>query len=109
MPKQNQNLKNILNQIRKTIPFHPGKISRQFNVCGKAKCKCKDPNNPIKHGPYLYLSYTFQGKGKTLFITEKNHQEMEKRINNYKRFKTLIEELIRLNITLAENEVIHDK
>ena len=33
-------------------PMLPGSISEQWNVCGTQGCRCKDPNKPVKHGPY---------------------------------------------------------
>jgi len=43
-------------------PMHPGSLSEQYNVCGKPGCRCKDPKNPQKHGPYYQLSFTWRGK-----------------------------------------------
>ena len=49
-------------------PMHPGSITEQYNVCGKAGCRCKDPKKPQKHGPYYQLSYTWRGKSTTRFV-----------------------------------------
>ena len=34
-------------------------------MCGKPECRCVRRKDPIKHGPYHYLSYTFEGKSHT--------------------------------------------
>ena len=47
--------------------MHPGSLREQYNVCGKAGCRCKDPKKPQKHGPYYQLSYTWRGKSSTPF------------------------------------------
>ena len=51
--------------------LRPGKLSQQYNVCGKADCRCKaDP--PQKHGPYYQLSFTRKGKSSTQFVREED-------------------------------------
>ncbi len=42
-------------------PILPGSILEQWNICGTQGCKCKDPNNPQKHGPYYQLSFSVGG------------------------------------------------
>ena len=49
-------------------PVLPGSISRQWNVCGKPGCRCKDPKRPRRHGPYYQLSFTVAGRSSTLFL-----------------------------------------
>lgn len=72
--------------------MHPGSLSKQWNVCGQPTCKCKDPENPIKHGPYYNLSFTYKGKGGTKFIRADIVEDVKKQISNYKKFKELIDE-----------------
>jgi hypothetical protein len=53
-------------EIARLGDLRPGKLSQQYNVCGKADCRCKaDP--PQKHGPYYQLSFTRNGKSSTQF------------------------------------------
>jgi hypothetical protein len=47
-------------QLRALGPMRPGSLSRQYNVCGKPGCRCKDPKNPRRHGPYDQLNYAFR-------------------------------------------------
>jgi hypothetical protein len=47
--------------------MRPGSLSTQYNVCGKAGCRCKaDP--PEKHGPYYQVSFTRKGKSSSKFV-----------------------------------------
>lgn len=85
-------------------PVHPGRITKQFNVCGTAGCRCKDPKNPRKHGPYHYLSYTFQGKSKTVFVPKEHVSEMKRWTKRYVHLKDLVERLIEAHIELAREE-----
>jgi hypothetical protein len=92
----------IVEKISKLGLMIPGSISKQFNVCGTPNCKCKDPKNPIKHGPYYNLSYTFQKKSRTKFIPAEKVSMTKEAVNNYKKFKTLCEKLIEKNIELFD-------
>lgn len=94
-----------VSQIRKKLvgigPMLPGSISEQWNVCGTPGCKCKDPDNPVKHGPYYQLSFTAGGKSSTMFVKKDDLFEVRKRIESYKEFKRLTIELVQANIVMA--------
>jgi len=71
-------------------PIHPGSLSEQYNVCGTPGCRCKDPKNPVKHGPYYQLSYSVE-------VTRE-------KIANYKRLRELTAEWVDLAIALETLE-----
>ena len=85
--------------------MHPGSLSRQFNVCGSPTCSCKDPENPKKHGPYYQLSFTHKGKSTSRFIKKECIAEIKNQINNYKIFKTLVDEWKGLATELAKMRI----
>lgn len=95
-----------IDQIKEKISelgeIRPGSLSKQFNVCGNPKCRCKDPENPKKHGPYYQLSYTRKGKSKTEFIKEHMIAEIKKQLNDYQIFRKLSEEWIDVSIEIAK-------
>ena len=91
-------IKTVKKKIDALGPMLPGSITKQWNVCGTKGCKCKDPDNPVKHGPYYQLSYTAAGKSSTIFIKKEELLEAKKRIRNYKKFKELTKEFIIANI-----------
>ena len=99
----------ILKKLKELGPIMPGKISEQYNVCKTPNCICKRKDNPQKHGPYYYLSFTFNGKGRTLSVPEDKVDEITNRNENYKEFKTLTNELVQLSIQLTKDEVLHAK
>ena len=37
--------------------LRPGSLSKQHNICGNPKCRCKKEAS-YRHGPYCQLSYT---------------------------------------------------
>ncbi len=93
-----EKIKQVKNKISKINEMHPGNITKQYNVCGSPGCACKDEKNPKKHGPYFKLSYTYQGKGKTIFVREKHVEKITKENKNYRTFKELSQLWITLEI-----------
>lgn len=81
-------------------PLHPGSISRQYNVCGNATCRCKaDPAH--RHGPYYQLSYGHQRKSTSTFVREPDLAAIEQQLRNYARLRALVDEWIGLSIERA--------
>lgn len=75
-------------------PVLPGSISEQWNICGTQGCRCKDRNNPKKHGPYYQLSFSIGGRSSSMFIKKEDMAEASKRVRRHKEFKKLMTELI---------------
>lgn len=82
--------------------MRPGSLSTQFNVCGNPTCRCKDPENPKKHGPYYQLSYTHKGRSKSEFVKKEDLADVKKQINNYKQFKKHTAEWVAVSLELAK-------
>lgn len=95
-------IEKIKKELLKVGEMRPGSLSKQFNVCGVKNCKCKDPKNPQKHGPYNQLSYVRRGKSTTRFI--RNHQlaHVKAQVAQYKTWRELTDEWLRLAIEHAE-------
>jgi hypothetical protein len=89
-------IERIKKQLQEIGEMRPGSLSKQYNVCGKAGCRCKDETDPKKHGPYYQLSYGHKGKSTTQFIRPDMIPAIKKQLTNYKRFKALTEEWIDL-------------
>lgn len=82
--------------------MRPGSISKQYNVCGNPKCRCKDPRSPKKHGPYYQLSYVHKGRSSSQFIRKEFLAETRQQLLNYKRFKRLTEQWVSLAFEQAK-------
>jgi len=82
--------------------MRPGSLSKQYNVCGKPGCRCKDPKNPQKHGPYYQVSYTHKGKSSTEFVKEEMVEDVSQQIKNFREFKKLTEEWVDLCVKIAK-------
>lgn len=95
-----------INEIKQELAelgeMRPGSISEQYNVCGKATCVCKDPENPKKHGPYYQLSYTHQGRGRTEFVSKERVDEVRQQLERYRSFRALTKEWVDLSVMIAK-------
>jgi hypothetical protein len=87
--------------------MRPGSLTRQFNVCGKPNCRCKDPEHPQRHGPYYKLSYVHQGKFTTQFIKPASLPQVRTELANYKKFRRLSARWIDLALQLAKFKLHH--
>ena len=90
-------------------PMHPGSLGEQYNVCGKAGCRCKDPKKPQKHGPYYQLSYTWRGRSTTRFVRPERVDGMQRKVANYKRFRELVNEWVDLEVEREKAERAQEK
>ena len=85
--------------------MRPGSISRQYNVCGKPGCRCKDPKNPRRHGPYYQLNYVHGGKKTSEFVRPQNLKQVRTHLANYKQFRGLADQWVGSAIKLARLEL----
>ncbi len=80
--------------------LQPGIVTQQYNVCGKAACRCKaDP--PQRHGPYYQLSFTRKGKSTTQFVKPRDLLLVRQQVRNYRRLRRLMDRWIALGMQLA--------
>ena len=101
MTKEERKVQRLKERIARLGPVLPGSISEQWNICGTQGCKCKDPNHPVKHGPYYQLSFTIGGKSSTMFVKKKDLTEVRRRMKRYQQFKVLTKDLVRAYVELA--------
>lgn len=81
--------------------LHPGSLSKQYNVCGKPGCRCKDPRRPRRHGPYYQLNYVFRGKKTSLFIPNSRVTKLRAQVANYKKLRRSTDQWIALALQAA--------
>ena len=85
-------IEKIKDNLHELGDMHPGSLSTQYNVCGAKLCRCKDPENPQKHGPYDQLSYVHRGKSTSRFIKKEQLPEIRQQVANYQKFIELTTE-----------------
>ena len=101
MTKEERKVEQLNKKLVQLGPMLPGSISEQWNVCGTPGCRCKDPDEPVKHGPYYQLSYTVGGKSSTMFIKKEDLPEARRRLKRYKQFKELCSDLVHAHVALT--------
>ena len=92
----------IKTQLQRLGPMRPGSLSRQYNVCGKTGCRCKDPRNPQRHGPYYKLSYAHQGRFSSQFVRREDLRWVRAELANFKRFRKLTADWVSLSLQVAK-------
>ena len=95
-------IRQIKAQLQRQGPMRPGSLSRQYNVCGKPGCRCKDPKRPRRHGPYYQLNYVYRGKKTSKFVRREILAQVRTELANYKKFRQLTERWIGLALQVAE-------
>ena len=90
--KTNQSIHNletriaqIKSQLQAQGPMRPGSLSRQYNVCGKHGCRCKNAKYPRRHGPYYQLNFVYRGKKTSKFIRKEILNQVRTELANYKK------------------------
>ena len=105
-----QKLESRIQQIKAQLAalgeMRPGSLSQQYNVCGKPNCRCKDPQNPQRHGPYYQLSWVHRGKSTTQFIRPPLLPEVRAQIATYTKFRKLTDEWVNLALRLAQAKLL---
>src|SRR5947199_3755584 len=79
----------IKTQLQRQGPMRPGSLSRQYNVCGKPGCRCKDRAHPRRHGPYYQLNYVYRGKKTSKFTRRAILGQVRAELATYKKFTRL--------------------
>jgi hypothetical protein len=97
-------IQQLKQELAELGPMHPGSLGEQYNVCGTPGCRCKDPKDPRKHGPYYQLSYTWRGQSSTRFVRPEQLEEMRQKVANYKRFRELVNAWVDLALELERAE-----
>ena len=101
MTKEETKVEKLKANLAQLGPMLPGSISEQWNVCGTPGCRCKDPDKPVKHGPYYQLSFTVGGKSSTMFLKKEALPEARRRLKRYRQFKALCSDLVHAQVALA--------
>jgi len=105
MRKLQQRIAGLKSRISQVETMRPGSLSRQYNVCGKPGCRCKDPKDPRRHGPYHQLNYVYGGKKTSEFVRPQNLKQVRTQLTQYKQFRRLTDQWVGLALKLARLEL----
>jgi len=84
--------------------MHPGSLSRQYQVCGRAGCRCMQAEHPERHGPYTKLAYVHRGKPVCRFVRVACVAKVRQRLVVYRTFRKLLDRWIELCILQGQEE-----
>jgi len=101
MTNEEKTVAKLKEELVQLGPMLPGSISEQWNVCGTPGCRCKDPDKPVKHGPYYQLSFTVGGKSSSMFIKKEDLPEARQRLKRYQQFKVRSKDLLLAYVALT--------
>lgn len=103
-----QQLEQQIAQIKRKLmvigPLHPGSLSQQYNVCGKPGCRCKARPKPQRHGPYFKISYVFQGRFSSRFVSPEDVKAVRTELANYKQLRKLTQAWVGLSLQRAKEK-----
>ncbi len=108
-PRIQRQIERLKQQLTQLGPMHPGSLGQQYNVCGKPDCRCKDPRQPRKQGPYYQLSFTWRGKSSSRFVRPEPVAEMRRKVARYKRFRELVNRCVDLEVERERAEREREK
>ena len=87
----------LLRELSVLGDFQPGSISSVHRRCGKPNCHCAQPNGP-GHGPLRRLTQKIAGRAPTQTLASPSAvRTAEKEIAEFRRFQTLVQQLIEVN------------
>lgn len=89
--KLEENITALKKQLLELGPIHPGSLSKQIRK-----------KNGEPYGEYWHLSYTFAGKGRTVYVPTPQLQHYNVRLKNFQRFRLLSDKIIELSIELSK-------
>lgn len=101
-----ERIQRIKTELAALGDMRPGSLSKQYNVCGKAGCRCKDPQNPQRHGPYYQLSWVHRGRSTTQFIRRPFLPQVRAEIASYSRFRKLTDQWVNLSLRIAQTKLL---
>jgi len=90
----------ITTQLAQLGDLRIGSLSEQYNVCGRAGCRCK-ASPPLKHGPYHQLSFTRKGKSSTRFVRRGELTTVKQQMRNYEKLRKLVDQWVNLGTELS--------
>lgn len=80
-------------------PLLKGSIVKAWLKCVRPRCKCQKDKN-ARHGPYLYLHWTQDGKQKMVYLKPGLKLKAREWTFNYQRFRHARARIVKLNVEI---------
>ena len=87
----------ILRQLTELGDFRPGSITTTSGRCGKANCRCHQPNQP-PHGPTDRLTYKVEGKTISESLpTPAALAKVEREVAEFRNYQQISQQFVEIN------------
>ena len=94
MKTKSEALETKISSLKKQLtvlgPMRPGSLSKQIR---------RKDGQP--YGEYWHLSYTFAGKGHTIYVPTQHLGAIKEEVANFQKFRQLSDKIIELSIDLS--------
>lgn len=92
----------LLGDIAQSGDMRQGSISENYRKCGKAGCRCAEPDHP-GHGPYYAWTRKVDKKTKTVNLRPgRQLDKLQREVETYKQFRESCRELVEINEKICE-------
>jgi hypothetical protein len=92
----------LLARLARMGDMRRGSITETFRRCGKENCHCAAADDP-GHGPFYAFTTKVAGKTNTVQLRPgRQLSKLEREVEQYRSFRALCEELIRINETICQ-------
>ena len=98
----------ILARIVDLGDFRSGSITAISGRCGKAECRCHQPNQP-GHGPNYRLTHKVNGKTVSeTFASPAEQRKAQREVEAFHRFRELSRQLLEVNERICRARPLED-
>ncbi len=74
-----------------------GSLIRIYRMCRNKDCPCRTKKERSIHGASYYISTKEAGRTHLLYVPQEKLKEAKRRINQFKKLKNLLRQIIKLN------------
>lgn len=93
MKQTETELGKLYGRLRELGAMLPGTLDRREGVCGKAGCRCKDKEHPVKHGPYHRLCVGKRGLTGTFHVREEEAEAVRRMCARFQESKEILSDI----------------
>ncbi len=108
MAQLEQRRDELKRELSRVQDMRRGSLVERYRKCGKASCACAGPQAD-GHGPCWSLTWQEDGKTSTRVIPAATVERTRSQIQEYRRFRGLTRELVKLSEQICERQLAHDK
>ena len=95
--------RHLLSQLSDIGDFRPGNLYPRRRKCGKSNCRCAQPGQ-LGHESWE-LARKLDGRSHNLNIPKKALEETRQHVSEYRRFRELVDDLIKTSDALCSMRI----